>query len=62
MQRTKINKKPDLITYFIAGGLKRIHRVYSIKKAKEEIGHYPKVSLKEGVKKTLEWLKRNKKI
>lgn len=56
----KINKKPDLITYLIAGGLKRIHRVYSTEKAKKEIDYYPKVSLKEGVKKTLNWLKEKK--
>jgi len=51
----KFLKKADLFTYFMAGEGQKIHRAYSIEKAKKELGYYPKVSLKEGVVKTIEW-------
>jgi len=51
-------KRADLITYFMAGDNQRVHRAYSIEKAKRELGFSPKVSLKEGISKTLEWTKK----
>lgn len=50
-------KKADLLTYFISGDSKRIHRAYSIEKAKKELGYCPNTSLKEGISKTIQWLK-----
>lgn len=37
---------------------KRIHWIYSIEKAKKNLGYRPKVRLKEGITKTLEWAER----
>lgn len=51
----RFQKKADLITYFMAGKGREVHRAYSIEKAKKEIGYLPKVNLKEGISKTLEW-------
>jgi len=51
-------KKADLLTYFMSGEGRRIHRAYSIEKAKKELGYSPKVSLRNGVAKTIEWAKR----
>lgn len=53
----KICKRADLLTYFVAGEGDKIHRAYSIEKAKKELGYSPKVSLNEGIKKTIEWAK-----
>lgn len=58
--RTKVHqlrKRADLLTYFMAGEGERIHRAYSIEKAKRELDYLPKISLKEGISKTLEWQK-----
>ena len=35
--------------------------IYDISKAKEELGFTPKVGIEEGVKRTVEWYKDNKK-
>lgn len=53
----KFRKRADLLAYFIAGKGRHIHRAYSIEKAKKELGYFPKVSLKEGIAKTIEWAK-----
>ena len=37
---------------------KRIHWVYSIEKARKDLGYCPKVRLREGIVKTLEWAER----
>ena len=50
-------KRADLLAYFVAGERKRIHRAYSIEKAKRDLGYYPEVNLKEGIAKSLEWAK-----
>ena len=55
----KLCKRADLLTYFMAGKGGRIHRAYSIEKAKKELGYSPKVSLTEGIKKTIQWAKEN---
>lgn len=54
----KFRKRADLLTYFMAGKGRRIHRAYSIEKAKKEIGYLPRVNLKDGISKTLEWAQR----
>lgn len=54
----RLRKRADLLTYFIAGEGDRIHRAYSIEKAKNSLGYSPKVSLKNGIVKTLEWAER----
>lgn len=54
----QFRKKADLLTYFMAGEGERIHRAYSIEKAKKELGYSPKVNLKEGIAKTLDWATR----
>ena len=51
-------KKADLLTYFMAGEGKRIHRAYFIEKAKSKLDYLPKVNLKEGISKTLQWAER----
>lgn len=51
----KFQKRAELITYFMAGKGKRVHRAYSIEKARKEIGYLPRVNLKKGISKTLEW-------
>lgn len=51
-------KRADLLTYFAAGEGGRIHRAYSIEKAKKNLGYCPKVRLREGIVKTLEWAER----
>ncbi len=59
--RKKIHRfrnRADLLTYFIAGKRGRIHRAYSIEKAKKDLGYSPKVSLEDGIVKTLEWAER----
>lgn len=43
--------------YFVSDYEERIHWVYSIEKAKKELGYFPEVSLKEGIAKTIEWAK-----
>jgi nucleoside-diphosphate-sugar epimerase len=51
----RLRKKADLLTYFIAGEKQKIHRAYSIEKAKKELGYSPKISLRDGLGITLEW-------
>lgn len=51
----RLRKRADLLTYFMAGEGERIHRAYSIEKAKRELGYSPKVNLEEGITKTIEW-------
>lgn len=53
----KFHKRADLLTYFIAGEGEKIHRAYSINKAKKELEYFPKVNLKEGIAETLQWAK-----
>jgi len=53
----RFRKRADLVTYFMAGEGERIHRAYSIKKAKKELDYFPKVNLREGIAKTLRWAK-----
>ncbi|MDI6642061.1 MAG: hypothetical protein QME68_07110, partial [Elusimicrobiota bacterium] len=52
-------KKADLITYFMAGNGKRIHRAYSIQKANKELNYFPQTSLEAGISKTIKWAKEN---
>jgi len=40
------------------GSEERMPRVFSIEKARKELGYSPKVSLKEGIAKTLRWAKK----
>lgn len=54
----QFHKKADLLTYFMAGEGERIHRAYSIEKAKSKLDYLPKVNLKEGISKTLQWAER----
>jgi len=54
----RLRKIADLPTYFMAGKGKRIHRAFSIEKARKELGYSPKVGLKEGIAKTLRWAKK----
>ncbi len=54
----RFRKRADLLTYFVAGESDRIHRAYSIEKAKRNLAYRPKVRLKEGITKTLEWAER----
>lgn len=56
----KTIRKADLLAYFMSGQGKRIHRAYSIKKVKEELGFYPMVSLTEGISRTIEWAKEER--
>ncbi|MBL7196667.1 MAG: NAD(P)-dependent oxidoreductase [Candidatus Omnitrophica bacterium] len=51
-------KKADLITYFTAGVGERVHRAYSIEKAKKELNFYPKVNLQEGITRTVNWARQ----
>lgn len=51
-------KRANLVTYFIAGHRKRIHRAYSIEKAKKDLGYSPQVNLREGIARTLEWARK----
>ena len=50
-------RKADLLSYFMAGEYERVHRAYAIGKAKKELDYSPKVDLKQGVEKTLQWLR-----
>ena len=43
---------------FKNGNKKRTYWVYSIEKAKKELGYSPKVSLRNGIAKTIEWAKK----
>lgn len=54
----RFRKRADLLTYFVAGESDRIHRAYSIEKAKRNLGYRPKIRLREGITKTLEWAER----
>jgi len=54
----KFLKKADLLTYFTAGQRKMLHRAYSIEKAKKQLGYAPKVSLNDGIAKTIKWAKK----
>lgn len=51
-------KKADLLTYFTAGTGQKVHRAFSIEKAKRELAYYPKVNLQEGIKRTIEWARK----
>ncbi len=51
----KRQNRADLITYFLAGKGRKIHRAYSIEKAKKELGYVPKTNLRDGIAKTLKW-------
>ncbi len=54
------SKKPPIITrYRIANVGKDYH--FSIKKARAKLGYQPRVSLDEGMEKTVEWYKNNSK-
>jgi len=53
-----LQNRADLIDYFIAGKGKRIHRAYSTEKALKELNYYPNTKLKEGIKVTIDWLKK----
>lgn len=54
----RLRKRADLLTYFMAGEGEKIHRAYSVEKAKRELGYAPKVSLRDGIVKTMEWAKK----
>lgn len=54
----RFRKRADLLTYFMAGEGEKIHRAYSIEKARKELDYFPKVNLKEGIAKTIEWAKK----
>lgn len=43
---------------FVGADEERIHWVYSIEKVKKDLGYSPKVSLKEGISKTMKWAER----
>ncbi|MBN3040652.1 MAG: NAD(P)-dependent oxidoreductase [Candidatus Omnitrophica bacterium] len=50
----------DLPVYFMAGGDQRTNRIFSIEKAEKELEYNPRVTLDEGIKKTLQWCKEEK--
>ncbi len=54
----RVHKRADLLTYFVAGEGDRIHRAYSIEKARKSLDYSPEVILKNGIIKTLEWAER----
>lgn len=54
----RVRKRADLLTYLMAGEGDRIHRAYSIEKAKQSLDYSPKISLRDGIAKTLEWAER----
>lgn len=54
----RVHKRADLLTYFVAGEGDRIHRAYSIEKAKKSLDYSPEVILKDGIIKTLKWAER----
>lgn len=58
----KINKKADLIDYLLGAKNNRLHRAYSIEKAKIHLAFSPEFSIDKGLIKTIEWLKENKLI
>ncbi len=56
----RLCKRADLLTYFICGSGRRIHRAYSIQKARRELGYSPAVCLEKGISMTINWLKEEK--
>jgi nucleoside-diphosphate-sugar epimerase len=54
----KILKRADLLTYFCAGEGRNTHRAYSIEKARRDWGFSPKVNLREGISRTLDWARQ----
>lgn len=56
----KIKKKPIVTRKNVESNI--TDRVYDLTKAKNEIGYNPKVSMEEGIKKTIEWYVKNKLI
>ncbi len=51
----RLNRKADMLAYLTMGDDSRIHRAYSIERAKRELGFMPKVTLEYGIAKTLAW-------
>lgn len=49
-------KRADFIDYVAAGKGERVHRAYSIQKAKKELGYCPRVTIAEGMRETLKSL------
>jgi len=58
----KINKKADLIDYLLGAKNNRLHRAYSIEKARNYLTFSPEFNINKGLAKTMGWLKENKLI
>ncbi|MBU4246131.1 MAG: hypothetical protein KKE71_03720, partial [Nanoarchaeota archaeon] len=56
--RCRLRKRADLLSYFTAGSYGRIHRAYSIEKARRDMGYAPQISLEDGIHMTIEWAKK----
>jgi len=51
----RLGRKADMLAYLTIGNGSRIHRAYSIERAKRELGYAPTVMLEDGIAKTLAW-------
>lgn len=51
----KIFKRVGFITYLLSGESGRMHRAYSIDKARRALGYMPRVNLEEGIARTIRW-------
>jgi nucleoside-diphosphate-sugar epimerase len=51
-------RRADMVVYLMAGSRGRIHRAYSIERAKASLGYEPAFDTERGVRETLEWAKR----
>ncbi len=54
----RIRRRADLLAYLAIGAGGRKHRAYSIAKARRELGYDPVVTIKDGVRRTVEWEKQ----
>ncbi|MCX7662050.1 MAG: NAD(P)-dependent oxidoreductase [Candidatus Omnitrophica bacterium] len=50
--------RADFLDYLMSGRGRRVHRGYSIEETRKALNFYPKVDLKEGIKLTLDWAKK----
>ena len=54
----EILHRGDLLSFMVAGSEIGNRRIFSVEKAKKELGFSPRVSVKAGIEKTLEWAKK----
>jgi nucleoside-diphosphate-sugar epimerase len=55
----KSRRLTDTITYLTSGRGRRIHRAYSVKELKRDLGFEAQVALTEGIHSTVQWGLRN---